>query len=90
MRFNIRIGRISQVLAPGYSSYHRCETNWYFVREHATSYDRSNSCFPLCEECWSGLTPEQRLPYYRQLWDEWNDPEYASWASIETAVMRGL
>jgi hypothetical protein len=28
-------------------------------------------CFPLCEECWQPMTPEERLPYYMQLVDDW-------------------
>lgn len=51
----------------------------------------SRSCFPLCESCWSSLTPEQRLPYYRQLWDSWHQwgtPD-AKWEDIESSVLAG-
>jgi len=39
------------------------------------------ACFPLCEDCWSELTPEQRVPFYQILMDHWKsgwtegDPE---------------
>lgn len=39
---------------------------------HITDYMEGRGCFPLCERCWSELTPEQRLPWYRKLWDVWN------------------
>jgi hypothetical protein len=91
---NIRIGRISQLLTPDYSWCHRCGTTWYFVRWHCTTYEPGRGCFPLCEKCWRGLkTPEARVPYYRQLWDEWaatgtgKAPE--TWGEIERAVLNG-
>jgi len=51
--------------------------------------------FPLCETCWGKLTPSQRLPYYRALWEEWNKgekvpgKEYANWNDIEKSVLEG-
>lgn len=41
-------------------------------RPHHTYYEDTSgedvgvSCFPLCEDCWSSLTPETRAPFY---WD---------------------
>lgn len=32
---------------------------------------RCKGAFPLCEGCWSALTPRERFPYYLQLIDEW-------------------
>jgi hypothetical protein len=97
-RFNLRIGRISQWLAPGYSWCGRCKTNWAFVKSHDTEYSRSGGCFPLCEKCWRGLTPAQRLPYYRDLWQEWygSEPDVRRaqelldrWDEIKLAVISG-
>jgi hypothetical protein len=34
-------------------------------------YSDSKGCFPLCESCWSELTPETRLPYYKELYESW-------------------
>ncbi len=54
--------------------------------------------FPLCERCWSGLSPEERLPHYRTMWQSWldvaTDDNYlaeleALWPSIERAVLAG-
>lgn len=71
------------------------------VEEHATNYKRGSGCFPLCEGCWSALTPTERLPYYQKLWHRWiwtvplhdhvyMDRLYEDWPKIESAVLRGL
>lgn len=65
------------------------------VDNHATSYgDEGHGCFPLCEGCWNKLTPEERLPYYRYLWELWKSteseiPDYkvVEWSVIEKAVL---
>ncbi len=41
------------------------------VESHSTRYSESAACFPLCEGCWSKLTPKERLPYYDMLVEEW-------------------
>lgn len=74
-----------RLLAPGYSACHRCNMPWRFVKEHITNYSEERGMFPLCENCWKSLTPKERLPYYRQLYNEWNQP--GIWPQIEKAVM---
>jgi len=87
---NLRIGKISDFFALGYSHCHKCLTNWGFVEGHTTRVTEGSGCFPLCERCWEGLTPEERLPYYRQLYDEWLadgcKPRYP-WSKLKTAVL---
>lgn len=93
---NLRIGKISNLLAPGYSHCRRCQTNWRFVTPHDTDWGWKG-CIALCEKCWRELTPEQRLPYYRSLiewWHErWPDLRELSfneeWALVEEAVLNG-
>ena len=49
---------------------YRCHQTWCFTEGHSTWYpgdDGPHGMFPLCEDCWSGLTVEQRLPYYHEL-----------------------
>ena len=44
--------------------------------------------FPLCENCWRCLTPKQRLPYYKRMWDRWprlNSEE--DWERVKEAVL---
>ncbi len=90
----MRIGAISKVFTPRYSFCMRCKTTWFFVKEHSTNYKTGDNCavgcFPLCEKCWSELTPEQRLPYYKELWLEWANRDKMEWEDIEMAVLAGL
>jgi hypothetical protein len=101
---NLRIGRIGKLFAPGYSWCQRCDTPWRFVHYHVTSYTDSSGCLPLCEKCWHDLTPEQRLPYYRQLIERWHHPTHTArsgaaqsedatfadtWDKVATAVRAG-
>ena len=68
---NLRIGRIGQLFAPGYSSCGRCKTPWRFVKSHDTHYAPGEWIFALCRKCWAELTPEERLPFYQQVWNDW-------------------
>jgi hypothetical protein len=58
-------------LGEGYGGCFACSTPWDCAPHHVTDYDESSGCFPLCEECWSEMTPGQRLPYYEAMVDEW-------------------
>lgn len=88
----MRIGKIGQRLAPGYSWCHRCLTPWPFVTHHDTAYSEHSGCFPLCEQCWQELeTPARRLPYYQELLAEWDrlTPGYVT-AELTAAVERAV
>lgn len=96
---NLRIGRVSPTLAsllgPGYSRCRRCKTPWNWVHYHVTDYSPGHGCLPLCEKCWIELTPEQRLPFYRNLIESWrfDDDELTldeTWNSVKAAVLSGL
>lgn len=56
---------------PGLGRCGKCRRTWKRVQGHTTSYEESHACFPLCEECWSSLTPATRLPYYQALMANW-------------------
>ena len=60
--------------------------------------------FPLCSDCWTELSPEDRLPYYRSLYERWlgDDEMYEAirgqpapkrppeqWEQIRSAVLAG-
>lgn len=55
----------------------------------------ASGIFPLCEQCWSDLTPDTRLPFYRSMFDEqerrWPEIAYAdpprAWAVWQKSVM---
>lgn len=85
---------------PGTGVCERCRLPWDIVRGHSTMYERGSGCFPLCEDCWSELSPRTRLPYYMSLVDQWesdyvkyrerfpHDPNYAEKREmIKAAVM---
>jgi hypothetical protein len=76
----------------GYSSCHCCGTTWNLCKEHATPFNKNSSMFPLCETCWSKLSPEERLPYYYQLINQWGKDSITE-EKIETMkknVLNGL
>ncbi len=56
--------------------------------KHVTYYNERSGGFPLCNSCWETLTPKERLPYYREMYDEWKDKN-ENWKEIEIAVLEG-
>lgn len=67
-----------------------CKRSWKWVDSHPTIYSESSACFPLCQMCWESFIPEQRLPYYRALFDEWERQSPQSenqWEQIRAAVL---
>jgi len=78
-----------RLLHAGQSHCHCCKMPWAVVSVHNTSYKNGSGMFPLCERCWMERTPEERLPYYRELWEEWqvDSPGHADWDDIEKAVL---
>jgi len=101
LKARIEKGIVEQQLYPGRGTCSRCGRPWGAVEGHATWYTEGHGCFPLCEECWEELTPEQRLPYYRQWIDDsvWQShlfgyPQYAEktenmWPELKKAVLAG-
>ena len=88
--------RIESFLAPSYSVCMKCGRPWNHVEPHSTPYRDGSGCFPLCEACWAGLIPVERMPYYDALVDEWIRQTPSETAEYEKsrrliflAVMRG-
>lgn len=78
-----------------YSRCSRCDISWKRVHGHGTMWGSSGAS-PLCDACWAELTPEQRLPHYRVLFDKWvfdgkrrGHDAPAPWPVIERAVLDG-
>lgn len=86
---------ISHLLKPTIGQCLCCGGHWNVVRGHVTTYLEepgcSLGCFPLCESCWKKLgTPAERLPYYRELYENnWNYEPEEVWLQIEAAVREG-
>ncbi len=90
----ISLGKKEQEQFPQKGTCYRCGCPWIDSHPpHTTPYSETRGCFPLCAECWSELSPEDRLPYYRELWIVWQQgPGGATnevWESIKAAVLRG-
>jgi len=90
MNLKIRkvLGKMSQLINNGWSGCQRCGIIWGFTHPHITNYTHSDGCFPLCESCWKDLTPEERLPFYRNLYTKWGTLSL-DWKKIEAAVLDG-
>jgi hypothetical protein len=86
----------------GFGSCFRCGHGWQeseawtetksLHEPHVTTYnDRGFGIFPLCESCWSDLTPEERLPYYYELMrsNSLTPPELGKIEQVRTAVLAG-
>lgn len=86
---NLRLGRWSRILAPGYSWCEKCGTPWRFVAEHVTDYTATRGIFPLCEKCWAELSPEERLPFYWAVWSNWPRENGDQWPLVRVAVLEG-
>ena len=57
----------------GYGTCLHCGGSWAHRRPHWTFYSHAGMG-PLCEECYDSMTPEERWPYYLQLWENWGSP----------------
>ena len=55
----------------GYGTCGRCNTAWPLVKSHDTQCEEGWGMFPLCEDCWAALSPEERWPYYEALVEKW-------------------
>lgn len=83
------LARLAARAHPRFSTCGLCGFPWYFVEHHNTLITKTMSCFPLCVNCWPELTVDQRIPFYRRLWESWRDGPGGvdiSWEFIEAAV----
>lgn len=71
----------------GYSGCSACGDTWDWKKSHTTKIDDVCGVFPLCEECWSAKSVEERMPFYHQLYHQYS-PREESWAVWEYAVLR--
>ena len=79
---------ILRALHPGYGCCGRCRTPWPECESHTTIVNFGHGMFPLCVDCWSELTPNQRLPYYKSMCDTWTDHN-DKWEEIQSTVLAG-
>ena len=87
-----RLRRLLAAFMPGMncSRCGRCHLPWWITSYHITDFTSQRGCFPLCENCWRDLVPQQRLPYYRKLLDQWEDADPTrTWEQMKRAVEEG-
>lgn len=71
-----------------------CGRHWSEVKHHVTHHSRKSGVFPLCEECWGRMSPEDRLPFYEALMIQWEQIDGytitpAEREEIKAAVLAG-
>lgn len=85
---------IERLLSPGFGDCLRCGRPWRHgkvgVDPHCTHYDGGSGCFPLCESCWAGLTPDERLPFYLDLIGRWASTGYFTPAAKVVAITEAV
>lgn len=95
-------GFFARLVSPMYGACGRCGMPWNMTKNHVTSVTEICGIFPLCESCWKDMTPQDRLPYYKKLYESWlktapktlpDGTPYketnVTWEEIETAVLAG-
>ena len=71
-----------------------CRRKWGAVEPHVTKHQKKHGVFPLCEECWGKMSPEDQLPFYEALILQWEVIDgckitAAEREAIKTAVLAG-
>lgn len=95
-------GFFARLIFPMWSACIRCGMPWRVTKHHSTDVTDGRGMFALCEICWNDLIPQERLPYYRKLYESWlkNMPKTLpdgtpykglnmTWEEIEAAVRAG-
>lgn len=55
----------------GYSGCFHCGMTWNYAQSKSIQFSETRGMFPLCEECFSKLPPEEIDPYIERLVWEW-------------------
>ena len=79
--------------AKGYSNCSRCGDSWDWKEDHEIPYKRDAEgrirglMFPVCEECYQEISPEERLEYCIRLWKSWGSPpDKVDWDIVKKEV----
>lgn len=83
--------------AKGISGCARCGDNWDWKKEHQIPYQHDAKgrvqglMFPVCEECYQKISPEERMEYCVQLWKSWGSPKgKVDWDIVKQEVGIGI
>lgn len=55
--------RIANFLSVGVGWCGCCGRRWDDTKEHVVNYTARNGAFAICEDCWPGLTVDQRVAH---------------------------
>lgn len=89
----LALAAIARRAAPGFSYCYRCTMPWKYTEAHITNYSNNRGCFPLCQQCWSEISIQHRIPYYEMLFARWEQDkpmEAGEKEAILNAVRSGL
>lgn len=59
----------------GFGTCLKCKDSWYWKKYHVTYFVEGRGMFPLCEECYQKITPEERFAWHKKLLDEWSEED---------------
>ena len=61
----------------GFSSCHHCHNTWNWKHRHVIPYreDGIAGMFPVCDECYEILSPQERYDYCVELYNSWGRPD---------------
>ncbi len=64
---NIRLGKISQYIFPGFGFCSKCNSTWNLVQSKSFGYSECSGHFALCEKCYDDCTIDERIYYYTSI-----------------------
>lgn len=67
----------------------KCKREFKEVSPHVSVVKRRLALIVLCRDCWKSSTPDERVSYYRKLYEFWLEQRVTpsqTWNQIETFV----
>ena len=68
----------------------KCNGTWNWKKPHMILVNNNRSIFPLCEECYHEVSPEERLYWCKTLFKSWytkdHVPEQIDWERVSRIV----
>lgn len=80
-----RIGRISHVLNPTFSSCFHCHTTWQYVKSVSVYMGKGFGTFMFCQACWDEVSLTEKLQAYEQHFHQY--PSMWTLSHVRTCVI---
>ena len=88
-RTRLIAGAMARIVSPGYGWCSCCGRPWTICKGKVVG-----QAFPLCEECFSEMTPQERVPHFLALFQDWQmsseingRPFSRDWSAMRDAVL---